>query len=81
MSRTSRYVCPRCGSPDVQSPHWVELNTDTILGEYTTQENWCPDCGVHSPSVCLVDVETGHCAYCDEVHIFAPTVEGHPCST
>ena len=43
MSATTFYVCPECGSPDIQIQVWAEANGEKLCdaaGGY----NWCPQC-------------------------------------
>ena len=39
-------VCEECGSKDILSLMWVDVNTNKVLGfgPFETQENWCNKC-------------------------------------
>lgn len=39
------YLCPDCGSPEIQGTAWVTLSTDELLGnDPPTDDYWCPQC-------------------------------------
>ena len=43
-------LCSKCGSENVQSIFWVDLNTNEIqggAGANDIQDNWCSDCEEH----------------------------------
>ena len=49
------WVCSNCGSTNVQTKMWVNLNTNEPEGEVSdgdSSDNWCEDCEGHH------DVET-----------------------
>ena len=45
------FHCTRCGSEDVLVVMWVELNTNHVIGDYGSWDEydtkWCSDCGEH----------------------------------
>lgn len=43
------WVCPQCGSPQVEQTFWVRLNDGKITSEVGNEEQdyWCGDCQKH----------------------------------
>lgn len=45
------WVCPRCGSEDVEVETWVNMNTGECMGDSKESGDahayYCPDCEVH----------------------------------
>lgn len=51
MAKKMMWVCSDCGSTNVQTKRWVDLNTNEIKGEVSdgeSDDNWCDNCGSHS---------------------------------
>ena len=44
-----KLVCEECGSDDIQTLMWVNVNTNKIEDSYDTDEenNWCNKCESH----------------------------------
>jgi len=38
------FVCPECGSDEVQQSMWVNWNTQEIM-DTTGHDDWCDNCG------------------------------------
>lgn len=44
------WICSGCGSNEVESKIWCDLNTDTILdsaSDGSSDDNWCRECEEH----------------------------------
>lgn len=41
------WVCPNCGSPNIEEQHWVTVNTRKLTTPIDS-EYWCPDCEQHT---------------------------------
>ncbi len=45
------WVCGKCGSREVESLAWVDMNTDQVLdgtGDYDDANYWCRKCNEHT---------------------------------
>ena len=43
------WVCPECGSDEIQAPAWVDLHTGLDTGdEGPTSDYWCCNCEDHT---------------------------------
>jgi hypothetical protein len=62
---TTRWVCPACGSDEVEGLAWITLNTEEIVSWVESSEHWCPECEEHFKHVCQVD-EKGRCLMHDQ---------------
>ncbi len=54
------WVCSDCGSTNVQTKRWVDLNTNEVKGEVSdgeSDDNWCEGCESHT-DVSYVEVES-----------------------
>lgn len=49
MADQFKLVCSTCGSSNIQTLAWVDVNTDEVMdsGPGDTQDNWCCDCEDH----------------------------------
>lgn len=65
------WVCPDCGSQDVQQMMWVALNTDEIDDDGSSSDYWCPACEGHPTRVCQIDQDDPRrmCTICAEPHM------------
>lgn len=45
------YVCPECGSKDIEYDMWVQVNTGKIMSDGPEESYWCPNCGTHFKEV------------------------------
>lgn len=62
-----RWVCPVCGSDDIQGLAWVHLN-DEVIDDYDEgRDYWCPQCQEHYRRICEIDRE-GNCVNHDQRH-------------
>lgn len=61
MTADTRWVCPACGSQDVEGLAWVRLNGERVASWDENAGFWCPRCERHHKGVCEVDVATKQC--------------------
>jgi len=47
------WVCSVCGSLEVQSVVWAEINTGKITEDYPDEDDWCPDCCMEVTAITL----------------------------
>lgn len=50
VKNESTLVCSKCGSENVETKAWVDVNDDTVLdgaSEGNIEDNWCRDCEEH----------------------------------
>lgn len=66
------YVCQKCGSDQVESLQWVDLNTGEADAESDVQEFYCRICGAHT------DVEYKQSPWEDEDDELDETPENSP---
>lgn len=60
----TRYVCPYCGSDDIDMVTWVGVNDDKV-GDYAgSGECACNSCEAEFDMWCTIDVHTGKCIDC-----------------
>ncbi len=59
-STKARWVCPGCGSDEVEGLAWVRLNDEQITSYDECSSYWCPKCEDHFKGICEVD-DHGHC--------------------
>ena len=58
---SARWVCPSCGSGEVEGLGWVDLNTGALVSWDECSEYWCPRCEDHFKRVCEVNAQ-GFCS-------------------
>ena len=58
------YVCPECGSDDVQAEAWVNANTNEIHDFVECADYWCNSCEQMHGQLCLVEKGHEHDAAC-----------------
>lgn len=51
------YVCPNCGSDNVEGEYWVNLNTKEVGIEGANDECYCNNCKTHISYVETVSKE------------------------
>ena len=54
------WVCPVCGSEDLEGLAWVRLNGERVVSWDENSGYWCPACERHYKGICQVD-EKGRC--------------------
>lgn len=58
-----KWVCSDCGSDQVQTKKWVDLNTDEPVSDCSdgdTSDNWCEGCESHTDVTQIkVNAKTG----------------------
>lgn len=54
------WVCPACGSDEIEGLAWVDLNTEQIESWDEGAAYWCPRCEEDYKRICQVDAE-GKC--------------------
>lgn len=61
------WVCPDCGTPNVQVAKWVDPNTDEPIDDHG-EEPWCPNCESHLKFICEVNKKSRWCKSCKDFH-------------
>jgi len=54
------WICSNCGSSNVQTKKWVDVNTDEIKDDVSdgeSDDNWCEDCETH-PYLSYIEIES-----------------------
>lgn len=54
------WVCPDCGSDEIEAFAWVRLNGERVVNWDENSGYWCPACERHYREICQVD-EAGRC--------------------
>ncbi len=52
-----RWVCPACGSDNIQGLAWVRLNGEGVESWIEGEDYWCPHCEDSYRGICQVDPE------------------------